>query len=249
MTDMNTIEIVSHCWAGHLPIYAHLLRAQALSLISHNRSHCRVIWSVFYVETDAAVVEVLEEVETLLMGVGVELLRFTSTVEEILQRSIGRNIAAVSTGADCVWFTDCDYMFAGLCLDEAVRAAATVGDSIIYPNMVQVCSHEAGDALIAKMARKEPLELIDFTSFQPRPETKAIGGIQIVSGALARSKGYLDGTKWMQPVTKTDRGSFNTVTDVKYRKAIGKCVPWTITSCRRIRHSARAYGGTVIEQK
>ena len=249
MTFTNTIEIVSHCWNGHLPIYAPMLRAQGLSLINYSRHKCQVSWSVFFEHSDTEVWNVLTELEPSLLRCGVVVFRFPVCLEELFQRSIGRNTVALSTGADCVWFCDCDYMFVDGCLDSAIEAAALSPNEIVYPIQVAVTSHEDGDAIIQRMQDKKSLDPAQLAQFYNRDETKAIGGIQIVHGDLARSRGYLNNTKWQQPQTKVDVGFFQTGSDVRYRKSIGKQCQRPITGVHRIRHSRRAYNGTVVDPK
>lgn len=245
---MNEIEIVSHCWGGDLPIYPHLLRAQGLSIIHHSQHKCRVVWTICYNTSDDAVVEVLDELEPALFSAGVHIKRIPLSVPHLFERSIGRNVAALSSQADCVWFCDCDYLFSGSCFDLAINQTAFRLDSIVYPRIVSVTSHQDGDGIIRRMGDKKELTEEDLALFYGRTERKAIGGIQIVNGDLARFRGYLDGTKWQKPKADTSRGNFSTVSDVKYRSYIGKQVPTKfITGVHRIRHSHRAYGGTVVD--
>ena len=175
-----------------------MLRAQGLSLINYSRHKCQVSWSVYFEHNDTEVWNVLAELELALTKCGVDLYRFPVSLGEVFQRSIGRNSVALSTGADCVWFCDCDYLFVNDCLDHAIEATALSPDSIVYPIYVAVTSHEDGDAIISRMKDKKSLDPAQMALFYPRNETKAIGGIQIVHGNLARSHGYLNETKWQQ---------------------------------------------------
>lgn len=244
---MSSIEIVSHCFNGHLPIYAPLLRAQGLSLIHFSRHQCKVTWTICYHASDIAVLDVLDELESALFSVGVLIRRIPQSLEELFQRSIGRNIVALSSKADCVWFCDCDYLFKNNCLDSAILATARVPDAVVYPQVVLTTTHETGDRIIGKMQGKQDLTIDDIFCFYSKIETKAIGGIQIVNGDLARSHGYVNFGKWIKPTTNIDRGAFEFRSDVKYRGCIGKSSPQTIDGAFRVRHSCRSYGGKVVE--
>lgn len=247
MTAMSTIEIVSHCFNGHLPIYAPLLRAQGLSLIHHSQHQCAVLWSICYHPEDEAVIAVLNELEPALFSVGVCIQRIPLSFGELFQRSVGRNRVALSTEADCVWFCDCDYLFQNGCLDGAILATALVPDSVVYPQVVLITTHDAGDRIIANMQDKKDLTSDDLFCFYAKNENKAIGGIQIVNGDLARSRGYVNFGKWIKPTTNIARGAFEFRSDVKYRGCIGQTSQQPISGVCRIRHSRRSYGGTVIE--
>lgn len=244
---MSAIEIVVHCFNGHLPIYAPLLRAQGLSLIHHSLHRCKVVWTVCYHPEDGAVTDIFDELESDLFHSGVFIRRIPLSFGALFQRSVGRNEAALSTEADCLWHSDCDYLFKGDCLDGAIREVALVPDAIVYPAHVLITSHFDGDSIINKMEGKHNLTSDDLLLFNPQIATKAIGGIQIVNGDLARSKGYVNYGKWIKPNPTTVRGSFETRSDVKYRGCIGKTSQRPIAGVCRIRHSKRSYGGTVVE--
>ena len=247
MTDMSTIEIISHCWNGPLSIYAPLLRAQGRSFIDFSDHVCDVVWSVCYHESDKLVVGVLDSLEDDLLYRNVRINRVPLPFDLLFQRAIGRNKVALESTADCVWFCDCDYLFAACCLDDAIVCSRAYPNSILYPSTTKATSHEEGDALIKKMEENlSPLERSDMELFYSRPEEKAIGGIRIVKGNLARSRGYLNGTKWVQPVKDTAKGFRVTRCDVKYRSFIGSCVPVYLRWPFRIRHSKRALGGFVV---
>ena len=251
MIDTNTtkvIEIVSHCYGGDLPIYPHLLRAQGLSLIHLSQHKCSVVWTICYDPDEKAVVGVLDELEAELAARRVKIRRIPLPIGHIFERAIGRNIAAMSTDANCVWFCDCDYLFAGGCLDDAIKETDLYYDCIVFPQVVSVTSHVDGDAIIHHMEAKQPLAVDVLSTFGARSEMKAIGGIQIVSGELAKSRGYLnEWLKWMKPATDTSKGNFSTRSDVKYRSYIGKSVPRGFAGTHRIRHSHRSYGGMVVD--
>lgn len=247
MSTTKSIEIVSHCWGGDLPIYPHLLRAQGLSLLHHSLHRCEVTWTICFHESDYSVVGVIDELADVLTSRNVMLRQIVLSKGSLFERAIGRNEAAITSREDCVWFCDCDYLFSGNCLDSAIEATALYPDTIVYPSTVLVTSHDDGDLIISQMQDKQALTSGDLSRFFLRPETKAIGGIQIVSGDLARSRGYLNKTKWMRPRQDTSRGKFSTASDVRFRSCIGKTGGMLIPGVHRIRHSRRSYGGTVID--
>ena len=110
-TGKLKLEIVSHCWR-----YGHYLVYQLSSLVHHRTDKLDVTMSVYYSSEDESVVRVLRFFEKIevpgLTWNWVELPK-----EKLFRRSIGRNLAAKSTSADWVWFTDCDVMFHEGCLD------------------------------------------------------------------------------------------------------------------------------------
>lgn len=246
---MSTIEIVSHCYGGDLTIYPNLLRAQGLSLINHSMHKCKVVWTICYNQKDAGVLAVLEELEAALYSRNVKIRRIILSLGGLFERAIGRNIAAMGSEADCVWFCDCDYLFNGRCLDCAIDEASIHNDTVVYPKFLYITTHARGDGIISKMEERQDLTIDDMSLFYVNTQNKAIGGIQIVSGDLARSRGYLHTmNKWQRPREDTSRGKFSTRSDVKFRSYIGTTASSSsIVGTHRIRHSKRSYGGEVVD--
>ena len=119
--------------------------------------------------------------------------------EELFRRAIGRNYAALRTEADVVWFTDADYCFGEGCLDS-IHDLMDADSGLCIPETVKInVDHATGNAAIER-ERENPLPQIVESEFKTRKEKKAIGGIQIIGGNLARKIGYLKGTRWVEPV-------------------------------------------------
>lgn len=236
---MRSIEIVSHCWAGQLEIYAHLLRLQLSSLLGRSQHQCSVTMTVIYNPNDTETVRVVEWARRVMELKEINFNPIPTSKKCLFQRSIGRNFAALATTADVVWFADCDYLFEGECLDVAISQALQYPKTIIYPSTVIAnISHAHGDALINKSAsRSSPLVDFDAADFQPTSYGKAIGGIQIITGDWCRSLGYLKDTKWTKAMKDTSRGFSDTRCDVRFRKTVGVTKEVEIPGVYRVRHS------------
>ena len=55
--------------------------------------------------------------------------------ERLFRRAIGRNLAAKSTTADWIWFTDSDIVFQAQCLDELADLLQGRDDALVYPKV------------------------------------------------------------------------------------------------------------------
>lgn len=238
---MTDIEIVTHVYAEKLPQYAVFLRAQLTSLL-RNSGHVNYRVSVCYSSTDFVVGCILNHFENYIPIRIIDLDRGS-----LFRRSIGRNIAAKQTDADIVWFTDVDHVFGLGCL-ESLQEEWNRSDPrpvMVWPKELQITeSHGAGDSWWkANRVRIGILEMGGMT-FERKNVTRAIGGIQIVSGDAAREYGYLDGWKKFQTPVSPDIPFPNFRDDVKYRKFIMSKGPSKFVDIKnlyRIRHSAVTY--------
>ena len=114
-------------------------------------------------------------------------------------RSIGRNLAAMSTEADWIWFTDADYWFTTPCWEWFAQHLPSDETSLIYPRVVMNNhDHSLGDACIEKARGADGLLAANPEDYFPRRMPKAIGGVQIVPGSVARERGYLKGLRKAQ---------------------------------------------------
>ena len=83
---------------------------------------------------------------------------------------------------------------------------------------------------------KVDLPTIDPELFMPKNINRAIGGVQIISGETARRVGYLDNTKWTEPVSE-EEGFRSCSCDVAWRSANKfPTVAIDIPNLYRIRH-------------
>jgi len=220
------IEIISHCWR-----YSKALCYQLSSLYTWSDPDMVKI-TVCYSEEDRKTAEMLTWFDGL---IGKQLQTCELTPEMLLRRSIGRNIVARDSFADIVWFCDCDYYFGQECL-------ATLGDMILeddtiyHPHEILANNtREIGDKY-SNRVDGPVIARIDDKDFFPVMAKKAIGGLQIVSGDLAR-KGYLGDHKRMQkPVN--NRLWQRTSGDVRYRKLHGDTAIY-LPNLYRIRQSVQ----------
>jgi len=188
-TGKLSLEIVSHCWN-----YGHLLSYQLSSLVRYPTDKLDVTMTVFYAEEDESVTPVLE----FFAGIdapGVNWNWQPLPKEKIFRRSIGRNIAAKSTQADWVWFTDCDIVFHEGCLDALANELQGRDDTLVFPLRDQGTELLEEDAGVLSEGRSAPaireIKLSEFTILSEERK-KAKGAFQIAHGAIARACGYCE---------------------------------------------------------
>lgn len=238
---LKSIEIVTHCWSGsEVPIYHRLLQIQLGSIARYAPSiFDKVKVTVCFNPEDIKTAEIaalyFENPES---KRNVRISMKPLLKKHLFRRAIGRNLAAKKTKADVVWFTDCDYLFMGDCLRDAYEACLASQHNMVFPSTVHIHkAHSFGDVLIDKLERKPfHFPVIDREHFEPRKERKAIGGIQIVKGDWCREFGYLDGTKWVEPVDPS-KGFRSCKGDVPFRQAVGRSEAVDISGVYRVRHS------------
>jgi len=187
-TGMLDIEIVSHCWQ-----YAHLLSYQLSSLVNFPPTQVHVRMTVFHA---------LEDARTRAM------LAFFGAIElpnvrwnwqalpppELFRRAIGRNRVARATGADWVWFTDCDIVFHRDCLDTLARELQGRRDLLAYPKFERITPMLAETDPVLAAERDRPrvvdIDTSQFTLAANPPKAK--GAYHIVHGDAARQCGYCE---------------------------------------------------------
>lgn len=225
------IEIVSHCWR-----YAHLLAYQLSSLVKDPPEDVAVTMTVFHAAED------LDTVAMLALFEAMDVPNVTwnwQTLEptQLFRRAIGRNRAALESGADWVWFNDCDVIFRDGCLDAIGQALQGRRDALVYPTHEQVSPvYEPGDPVL-EAAREPRLVDIDPASFRRRDYTRAVGAMQITHGDVARACGYCrDIAVFQQP---TDRFA-KAREDRAFRWLLGsEGVAIEAPGIYRIRHQAK----------
>lgn len=161
---------------------------------------------------------------------------------ELGRRSIGRNIAALDTHADIVWFADVDQCFCHGILDRLANMPWPDGAVMIYPRKIKIHrEHVMGDKAMSQISGKG-LAFIRPSQFCTKKYNRAIGGVQIVQGNFAREHGYLpDDERYQQPVTRPF-GDFRD--DVAYRQVCskhGKVLGVDLPGLYRLRHSMTSY--------
>jgi hypothetical protein len=235
------IDVVSHCYAAELPQYADALHYQLSSLILDRPRACHVTATICYDPDDEATVKTLTWFWDEKRDPDIRLIPLPP--EQLGRRAIGRNIAALSTDADLVWFADVDMAFREGVLDQLASMEWPEGASMIFPRWIQIHRNHAIGARCLLRARDaaEPLD-VDPEEFKPKRYARAIGGVQIVRGDLAREHGYLsDHPRWSKPVEKPF-GSFRD--DIAYRKQClehGSIVAVDLPGIHRLRHKVTSY--------
>lgn len=184
------IELVVHCWR-----YSRLLTYQLSALVLHPPQRARVRAVVFYSQEDRRTCELLQQprVQSFLYSFeqsSIEIFAWPLETASLLRRAIGRNAAAKASTAPIVWFADCDMPIRGETFDWLVENWPDDA-ALCYPRHVGKCTHAHGDELIEAVAGHQFYD-IDTTDFPAARQRRAIGGTQIVRGALAREHGYLD---------------------------------------------------------
>jgi hypothetical protein len=183
-----SIEIVSHCWQ-----YAHLLAYQLSSLVNFPPTRARVRMTVVHAEADTRTMALLQFFGGLAVpGVTWNWQPLPRT--SLFRRSIGRSIAARSTAADWVWFTDCDIVFHRDCIDTLAGLLQGRRDFMVYPKEERVTAMlaETDPVLIAERDRPKVVDIDtgQFTLMANPPKAK--GAYQIVHGDVARQVGYCE---------------------------------------------------------
>lgn len=188
-TGKLKLEIVCHCWR-----YAHYLTYQLSSLVQYRTDKLEITMTVFHAAEDDRVRQVLEFFEEIDVP-GVTWNWQELTKERLFRRSIGRNLAAKSTQADWIWFTDCDILFHEGCLDGLADELQGRDDPLVFPRIGLGTALLADDDPILERGRLGPALLtIPLEQFVPYggPRSKAKGPYQITHGDVARACGYCE---------------------------------------------------------
>ncbi len=239
---MKTIELVTHCYK-----YSRVLTYQLSSLLLDQPRTCRVIATVFYAREDQPTIAVLNYFRDLFseQNSKLEIRSWPLPKTDLFQRAIGRNQAALATPADIVWFTDADYVFRDGCLDH-LAALDCFDDADASPLWFPAetffnHNHANGDEYAGRAAELGVYDIVpeDFIIHRPG---RAIGGVQIVSGDVARGRGYCrDDRKHQKPVPLGDE-TFQFRSDITYRQSLGtKGTPLDLPGVYRIRQSNRCH--------
>lgn len=183
------LEIVCHCWR-----YGHYLTYQLSSLVNHRTDKLDVTMTVYHAAEDEAVTGVLKFFQDIDVP-GVTWNWQALPKEQLFRRSIGRNMAAKSTTADWIWFTDCDIIFHENCLDTLADELQGRDDPLVFPRFGLGTSLLEEDDEILTKGREGPAILeIPLESFVPYlgERSKAKGPYQITHGDVARACGYCE---------------------------------------------------------
>ena len=236
-TGRLTIEVVSHCWQ-----YAHLLVYQLSSLVLHPPRNVDVRMTVFYAAEDEATAKLLAYFsEHKVPGV-----RWNWQIlprEQLMRRSIGRNIAALATRANWVWFTDCDLIFGEGCLDRLAQRLQGRTDALVYPQEEQCTALLPDSDTCLQYNAAKPRIVAANGLFKPKSVTRATGPLQITHGDVARATGYCNAIKACQmPASHWCKAHEDRI----FRWLLGtQGVPLDIPGVQRIRHVTKGrYNGS-----
>jgi len=223
------LELVSHCWH-----YAAHLTYQLSSLVLYPPEIVNVTMTVFYSSEDRETVGVLDyfgRIETR----NVQWSWRCLSNERLFRRSIGRNLAALETASDWIWFADADMCFRSGCIDALASTAATSASPLVYPRNIHISrSHASGDDALQAVAGRPRVQDIVPSEFEVHRYQRAIGGVQIVHGTTARQVGYNRASeRFQQPITRWQRCH----DDVAFRRTLGvNGQPINLPELYRIRH-------------
>jgi hypothetical protein len=222
---VKSLTIVTHCWR-----FSRVLAYQLSSLVLHPPKKIRVKMLVFYNKEDAPTAQMLRWFSD---KMPVECVWYSLPLPELFNRTIGRNKAATECSTDAIWFCDADYFFGDGCLDALVSLDAVAG-RLFYPSWSWINrTHELGDQYALRVTGPGLWD-IDPADFERHEYRKAIGGLQIVRGSVARAYGYCRGDgRRLRPVLG---GWKQTSEDSAYRKTLGTDgVPIELPGLYRIR--------------
>lgn len=239
---MTSINIITHCWAGQLRQYATLLRCHLASLVNHPPERCTIKVNVCYSNTDAHTIDVLNDLIPRMPSV-VEVEPVHLELENLFQRSIGRDRLLRSGTSDIYWLADCDYMFGEGCLDALADMDGTL-PVLSYPDTWMInASHEIGDRFIAEVEAmpRGDLPQIEPLDFMPYRCKIAIGGMMILTPELA-AEGFCHEHRLFPPAkpsegwlqSKSDRGA-------RLGWGRGKGIKIQIPEVYRLRHTKISY--------
>lgn len=226
------VEIVTHCYR-----YPQLLRYHLSSLVLHPPPmELDVVANIFFAEEDTYTVKVLQWFS----GIKLPNVKWKWSALPVLylcRRSIGRNLAALASPADWVWFCDVDYWFRSDCW-EFLNSVSITPLTLIFPRYIHAhLTKELGDKCIAAAKLHEGLIQAPEQEFSPYRIRRAIGGVQIANGSTCRKRGYLrNSARWQQP---SQFPIFNRcLEDVYFRRDLGTSgTAIDIPGVFRIRHS------------
>lgn len=193
--DSMQLEIVSHCWN-----YSDYLAFQLGSLLAHPPpSNLQLTMTVFHAAEDQQTSALLKRIEKL------PVTNITWNWQAIpaaylFRRSIGRNLAALHTQADWIWFTDCDETFQAGCLTGLQQALAECRAPLVFP----LTEHRTEPMESSELKVDYDADWVTAISelpldtFHANTMTRATGPLQITRGDIARKFGYCNSVNCFQ---------------------------------------------------
>lgn len=229
-----SLEIVCHCWQ-----YGHFLSYQLSSLVNHRTDKLDITMTVCHAAEDESVTRVMKFFEDIDVP-GVTWNRQVLPKEQLFRRSIGRNLAAKSTTADWIWFTDCDIIFHEDCLDTLADELQGRDDVLVFPRTGLGTSLLSESDEILNKGREDPvLREIPIEDFAPYggAHSRAKGAFQITHGDIARACGYCESIDLYQQPSDRWRKTYE---DRAFRWLIGsQGTALDVPGTCQIRHAAK----------
>jgi len=228
------LQIVSHCWR-----YGHFLTYQLSSLVRNRSVRLDLTVTVYHCPEDEATREVLR----FFGGMGVPGITWnwrTLPKERLFRRGIGRNLAAKSSNADWIWFTDADIVFGDGCLDALAELLQGRDDALVFPAFTHATGLLAeGDPVLERGRAGPALMDLPPETFPIRlgPAERAMGPYQITHGDVARACGYCESIPVYQKPANHWRKAYE---DSAFRWLIGTPgVALDLPGVCQIRHLAK----------
>jgi len=227
-TENLSLEIVSHCWQ-----YSNMLTYQLSSFVNHPPKNLSLTVTVFYSIEDEGTVDTLAYFSTL-SPKNVTWNWQPLANGKLFRRGIGRNMAALATKSDWVWYTDCDIIFHKNCLDSLAEQLKGKTNSLYFPRQEYTTEMLAeSDPMLQANAKPQVVE-IKTKKFSLFSRDKAKGAFQIVHGDVARAIGYCGKLSMFQ--TESDRWR-KTYEDTAFKWLIkSEGIPLEIAGVFQIRH-------------
>lgn len=226
---MKTIEIVVHCWQYHRE-----LTYQLSSLALHPPKKIQPVVTVVCCIEDRLTINTLD-----FFADKIDVRPLIVERDSLFNRGVGRNEAAKATKADLVWFADADYVFGEGCLDTLAELEMT-HNTIYFPETVLFQRNNVREYVNAISVPS--VVPINESDFHPLKMIVAIGGIQIVTGETARTKGYCDGHRDLkQRRSEWVKRCRSTRTDVVFRRMMGhdNQIPIDLPNVFRLKQSRK----------
>ncbi len=236
------LEIVSHCYN-----YANILSYQLSSLVLFPPKQTRICMTVYYEPTDLRTKEVLDYFSKQHVD-NVHWNFCPLSREYLLRRAIGRNLAAKSTNADWIFFTDCDVLFRDNALDLLNNQLQQQHGLLVYPRFHMVSDLLPNDdEIFTDYTQTGMIRDIDPERFYPEERSRAVGGFQIARGDAARLGGYCGHISYYHRPVKRWRKCYEDRTFRWLLRTQGAAVE--VPGFFRIRHAAKGRKGKAVGEK
>ena len=185
--DSMRLEIVSHCWN-----YSDYLAFQLGSLLANPPSpKLHITMTVFHAAEDQQTSALLKRIGELSVA-NITWNWQALPAAYVFRRSIGRNLAALHTQADWIWFTDCDETFQAGCLTGLHQTLAECSEPLVFPLIEHRTEPMESSELKVNYDADwvSAISELPLDAFHANTMTRATGPLQITHGDIARKFGY-----------------------------------------------------------